>query len=559
MAENQHSENVFENQASPFDAPAIAELAVVTTKREPLSTGGIIAWAVIVLVMAAMIILTAISRSGEEAQTEATSSDLFPVQLQARSIVGQKSFFGGSIRAERGAGEDDDNDSEGEDKDSKDKDKDKESEDKEDIEAKESEEGKDNDYQSSDLSGPLVPDELNDGTYEQRLCYVLLINENNGPDEAAKKLSELDDKADQAGFEMNEDQEKLRYIVGTVIESHQQGDMDAEPLTDDERELLKTKLGWVGQLALAPEGTRNKETRKELLAEASWSMGVMITAVVLGLLTLMSGVALAALFAVLFGTRKLTPKFMTRGKSTNIYIETFALWMVVFFVGPQLVAVAIRFSGIEMSTAMDMLMGNGFFLGSLLVLIYPVMRGISFKQLREDIGWTAKEGFVDIFVSPINYIAGTPLMFCGMICVIVLTMVASLFVAEKPFGTGVAAGHPIQDVFAGGEWFGIATMIFMACIAAPIVEETMFRGVLYRHLRELSANWARWGSVIFSAVFNGLIFAAIHPQGFVAIPLLTCLAISFSLTREWRDSLIAPMIMHGINNGAVTAMMLLMM
>ena len=151
------------------------------------------------------------------------------------------------------------------------------------------------------------------------------------------------------------------------------------------------------------------------------------------------------------------------------------------------------------------------------------------------------------------------MMVGGLFCVLIITVIVSLFAAEKPFGTSVAAGHPIQEVIAGGQWIGIAYVVLMACIAAPIVEETMFRGVLYRHLRELSGNWARWSSVIFSAVFNGFIFAAIHPQGFIAIPLLTALAINFSLAREWRDSLIAPIIMHGINNSAVTALMLLMM
>jgi len=187
------------------------------------------------------------------------------------------------------------------------------------------------------------------------------------------------------------------------------------------------------------------------------------------------------------------------------------------------------------------------------------MRGISFKQVCDDIGWKARDGFIDILVSPLNYIAGTPLMMVGFICVAILTLIGTMLTTAKPFGTGVAAGHPIQDIIANGQWWSIAYVILMACVAAPIVEETMFRGVLYRHLRELSGSWARWGSVIFSAVFNGLIFAAIHPQGYVAIPLLTCLAINFSLAREWRDSLIAPVIMHAINNGAVTTLMLVMM
>ena len=35
------------------------------------------------------------------------------------------------------------------------------------------------------------------------------------------------------------------------------------------------------------------------------------------------------------------------------------------------------------------------------------------------------------------------------------------------------------------------------------------------------------------------------------------LAIAFCLAREWRRSLVAPMIAHGINNGVITLMLLL--
>lgn len=539
MAENQFPENETQSDASPLDDVIVAEEVEASPQRESLSRGGLFAWITIFVVMTAMISLTAFSRSAEETRTEATSSDLFPVQLQARTLVGQKSFLGsmGAVGepAESEPSEDD----------------------QAEAEADAETEGKKKDAKPN--VGPPVPAALNDGTYEQRLCYVLLVNENNGPTEAGRKLVKLDEAAEKAGFEMSEKQARLREIVGMLLGSHEQGDFDAKPLVDEERELLKSELGWIGELALVPQGTRNKETRKELLSDASWSMGLMMAAMGFGALMLLSGIAIAAVFSVLFATGKLTPKFLTRGKSINIYIETFALWMVFFFFGPQLTAFLVRLTGVEMSTTVDMSISIGFFFGSLIVLVYPMLRGISFRQLCDDIGWKAKGSLVDMLVSPINYVAGTPLMLGGLFCVLLLTLVGSLFTPEKPFGTGVAAGHPIQDIIANGEWLSIAYVVLMACVAAPIVEETMFRGVLYRHLRELSGGWARWGSVIFSSVFNGLIFAAIHPQGFVAIPLLTALAINFSLAREWRDSLVAPIIMHAINNGAVTTFMLLMM
>jgi len=87
----------------------------------------------------------------------------------------------------------------------------------------------------------------------------------------------------------------------------------------------------------------------------------------------------------------------------------------------------------------------------------------------------------------------------------------------------------------------------------------MFRGVLYRHLRDLTLTWKTWLSVVFSAVLNGLIFAAIHPQGMVAIPVLATLAIGFTFARQWRDSLLAPMTMHAIHNFLITCVSVLIL
>jgi membrane protease YdiL (CAAX protease family) len=92
-------------------------------------------------------------------------------------------------------------------------------------------------------------------------------------------------------------------------------------------------------------------------------------------------------------------------------------------------------------------------------------------------------------------------------------------------------------------------VLLLASVVAPIVEETMFRGVLYRHLREASCRWGSVLSILFSALASSFVFAAIHPQGWLGIPVLMALAIAFALAREWRRSLLPAMIAHGINNG----------
>ena len=53
------------------------------------------------------------------------------------------------------------------------------------------------------------------------------------------------------------------------------------------------------------------------------------------------------------------------------------------------------------------------------------------------------------------------------------------------------------------------------------------------------------------------LFAAPHPQGLIAAPLLMALAFGFTAAREWRGSLIPSMTVHALHNGALMAMLIL--
>ena len=90
-----------------------------------------------------------------------------------------------------------------------------------------------------------------------------------------------------------------------------------------------------------------------------------------------------------------------------------------------------------------------------------------------------------------------------------------------------------------------------ALVMAPIVEETMFRGVLHRHLRDATAWLGYAASALASATVASLMFAAIHPQGWIAAPILMSLAFAFTLFREWRGTLVPAMVAHSISNGLV--------
>jgi hypothetical protein len=99
-------------------------------------------------------------------------------------------------------------------------------------------------------------------------------------------------------------------------------------------------------------------------------------------------------------------------------------------------------------------------------------------------------------------------------------------------------------------------LFILGAFAAPIVEEIMFRGVLYRQLRSVSVRFGLALSIIVSILVTSFLFAAIHPQGWVAIPALMSIAIGMNVMREWRGSLLPSMIVHGVSNGLIISLML---
>ena len=227
----------------------------------------------------------------------------------------------------------------------------------------------------------------------------------------------------------------------------------------------------------------------------------------------------------------------------GIYAETFAVWLLLFL------GFSIAARNVAEGPSQLFAVGAGFFL-SLLALAWPVVRGVPWKRVREDIGWTmGRKPAAEPFVGVVTYFMSLPLLGIGLIGFFVLLPYFSEAPNPNPLAPVETPSHPIVEPFLAADWTGRLAVILLACVAAPIVEETMFRGVLYRHLRQASAGWGLAKSAFLSALFSSFIFAVIHPQGIVAVPVLMALAMGFCLAREWRSSLIAPMVTHAINNG----------
>ena len=160
----------------------------------------------------------------------------------------------------------------------------------------------------------------------------------------------------------------------------------------------------------------------------------------------------------------------------------------------------------------------------------------------------------------VGYASTLPLIAVGFLTTLSLFRL-KLWLNGNPdgFSQPETPAHPIIDWVREAGFTGRLTIVVLACIIAPLVEEIVFRGVLYRHLRDLTAGWRTAASVALAAGLNSVIFAVIHPQGLLAAPVLMSIAIGLSLAREWRGSLLASMVMHGLNNGIMLGLLLVLL
>ncbi len=99
-------------------------------------------------------------------------------------------------------------------------------------------------------------------------------------------------------------------------------------------------------------------------------------------------------------------------------------------------------------------------------------------------------------------------------------------------------------------------LIFAMVIVAPIYEELIFRGLLWSAIAEQFSNVANAehrGTIVASLV-TSVIFAVIHLQyGIYEIGTIVVLALIFCYARIKSGSLVLPMLLHVVNNGAAMA------
>ena len=220
--------------------------------------------------------------------------------------------------------------------------------------------------------------------------------------------------------------------------------------------------------------------------------------------------------------------------------------MVVFFFVSQLIGIYIA-GKLVLPTAKSATVGDIFFFGSNdgTVVSISIMIGcvllvaISALVIRVR-GGNLKQYLV---LRPFSLAVGMGMI--GLLLIFMIGSQALTYVLDK---SPLAFVDPLYQSVSS-----VWLLIFAMVIVAPIYEELIFRGILWSAIAEqfTSPPDTEYRGAIVASLVTSLIFAIIHLQyGIYEISTIVVLALLFCYARIKSGSLILPILLHIINNGA---------
>jgi len=300
------------------------------------------------------------------------------------------------------------------------------------------------------------------------------------------------------------------------------------------REDLRDHLGWFADLARGP-GLAAPPQDEAIRLRSLVVMGAMGLVFTAGMFGILVGGVLLFLHLRRLKEGKTVNAFVPGRGPAGVLLECFALYLGIMTVGALVAAYLYEPLGIISYIA-----------AVIIPLLWPRVRGVSMADFNAAIGFHRGKGWgKEIAAGAVGYLGVLAIASIGVSLMLLLTLVGGWFQEGEPVSP---QAHPVVGWMYYGDFWTKLACLGLAAGFAPIFEEIFFRGALQRYFRGRFRFFA-------SALLTGVIFAALHPQGFFAIPALASIGIGFSLLREWRDSLVAPMVAHAINNGALVLML----
>jgi membrane protease YdiL (CAAX protease family) len=158
-----------------------------------------------------------------------------------------------------------------------------------------------------------------------------------------------------------------------------------------------------------------------------------------------------------------------------------------------------------------------------------------FPGWLEALGWPAKgerlrEVVVGVFAGPAVYVG------VAVVATVIIGIVLSA-------ASGQDAVTPDQIDAASLSRAGQILTVIVAVIVAPITEEFLFRGIVFRAIRDRRGFWV--GAIVSSLVFGLVHFVPAPWQDTVLLQaVMVCTGLALASIYEWRGNLLTPIVTH---------------
>ena len=387
-----------------------------------------------------------------------------------------------------------------------------------------------------------------------RLRATILAGESMGSEEIEWRLKDVEADLDPKSV-LRDDVRIIRALIE---------DNAPDSVSEADKDGFKKRHGWFAQIALT-RGDNKAQIRQNAIQAGGVAMALIIgfavvfgAAVVTGaVLLIVGGVMWITRGKAWWSMRRPDPATEWPAESTGddrnlpaprsgrgVWLETvgifFFAFMVLGFGGRAVVNAANHAPW----TIWITLIGQW---AIALAIFWPIVRGVSWERWRSDIGWHCGRGvFREILSGICGYLAGLPLYIgWACFCLVVYALISVALHAHPPS----PKDNKVFDIIENGSPFALFMLYLLATVWAPIVEESIFRGALFRQLRR------RW-PVVPAAMATAAVFAVAHPYPAIGWFLVGGLGFWFAILRTWRGSLIASATAHALHNGVALALIM---
>lgn len=315
-------------------------------------------------------------------------------------------------------------------------------------------------------------------------------------------------------------------------------------LTGDEVARLQDRHGWFGKLLTTTGLPDSDPARANMLSGGIETFGLLVLGGLGAISLILAGLAMFIVALVRGLGGKLKPRFMPPAPGGSVYLETAAL----FFAG----FIALKFITPIVSSKLNLEPQKEIFFALaaqwaiLPVIFWPVARGVPLRDHLQMLGLHRGEGVMKEIISGIlGYLAGVPIMLLALVFSLVVALAKSAAQVAEGDGTPPSPENPVVKlVMLGGPT--LFMLYILATIWAPLVEECVFRGSFFRHLRAFMP-------LVPSAIISAIVFGLGHGYEWMMLGPVIAIGFNFAMIREWRGSLIGPITAHALHNGTLLA------